>query len=494
MVWLGMELPASWQLMLFFCCVGMFGVGLGMMYTPLLVDRLALTYPSGLAVANILRTLTDKQLLKRSIAKLGGGIGAGAFGAALVEHVATIGALGVSFSNLGAGIIVASRIAVPAVVMAAAGALALPALRAHGYLGPDDPFRKIGFLMGLAMILGAAIVDLSIIGWQALARLRATRERAQTVERGMSMGRLTAWVVFWAGAVVLVGWRVLGQSPAFLSFAVLLSGVFVLINGISTGVSDSNPISSAFVISVLLMSALGLRDPITALIAASVLLVACGVGVDMQQDRSTGARLGTDRTVQFRYQVVGIVMGAVLAVVLAETFMRAYPVLKVNTFDHPKAAVGQWQSAMTFKFVGAIRDLGHLPAYKLVVLGLAVLFGFVTELCRKLLARNATYARLRGNGRLGFVFGWLMDAVILSSPYALSFGGFVELKVAFWYGVGGCITSLVNTWQSSRSSTRAEELPEDMSTMSLIGGGLVAGEALFALGAGVYGLAHLVAK
>jgi uncharacterized oligopeptide transporter (OPT) family protein len=87
-----------------------------------------------------------------------------------------------------------------------------------------------------------------------------------------------------------------------------------------------------------------------------------------------------------------------------------------------------------------------------------------------------------------------MDAVILSSPYALSFGGFVELKVAFWYGVGGCITSLVNTWQSSRSSTRAEELPEDMSTMSLIGGGLVAGEALFALGAGVYGLAHLVAK
>jgi hypothetical protein len=33
-----------------------------------------------------------------------------------------------------------------------------------------------------------------------------------------------------------------------------------------------------------------------------------------------------------------------------------------------------------------------------------------------------------------------------------------------------------------------------MSTMSLAGGGLVAGEALFALGAGIYGLMHLVAK
>ena len=34
----------------------------------------------------------------------------------------------------------------------------------------------------------------------------------------------------------------------------------------------------------------------------------------MQQDRSTGWRLGTNRIIQFRYQVIGIVMGAVLAV------------------------------------------------------------------------------------------------------------------------------------------------------------------------------------
>ncbi len=38
----------------------------------------------------------------------------------------------------------------------------------------------------------------------------------------------------------------------------------------------------------------------------------------MQQDRSTGWRLGTNRLIQFRYQVIGIVMGAVLCVVLAK--------------------------------------------------------------------------------------------------------------------------------------------------------------------------------
>src|SRR5580765_5330938 len=74
MVWLGFPEPPAWQLMLFMLCNGMFGVGVGMLYTPLLVDRMQLAYPSGFAVANILRALTDKTLLKRSIAKLGSGM------------------------------------------------------------------------------------------------------------------------------------------------------------------------------------------------------------------------------------------------------------------------------------------------------------------------------------------------------------------------------------------------------------------------------------
>ena len=61
-------------------CIGMFGVGVGMLYTPILVDRLQLAFPSGLAVANILRALTDPALLRRSIGKLGGGVAAGLAG------------------------------------------------------------------------------------------------------------------------------------------------------------------------------------------------------------------------------------------------------------------------------------------------------------------------------------------------------------------------------------------------------------------------------
>src|SRR5213082_1783717 len=78
MIWLGLAEPPTWQLIAYLLCIGMFGVGLGMLYTPLVVDRMQLKYPSGLAVANILRALSDPRVLRRSIARLGTGLGLGA--------------------------------------------------------------------------------------------------------------------------------------------------------------------------------------------------------------------------------------------------------------------------------------------------------------------------------------------------------------------------------------------------------------------------------
>ena len=53
-----------------------------------------------------------------------------------------------------------------------------PGLRAAGVLGPNDPFRKVGFLVGLAMIFGAGIVDLTFIALEAVSRVRARRGEA----------------------------------------------------------------------------------------------------------------------------------------------------------------------------------------------------------------------------------------------------------------------------------------------------------------------------
>ena len=262
--------------------------------------------------------------------------------------------------------IVGARIALPALVVALVGQWLKPYLVSIGWLEAGAPFRKIGFIIALGTILGAAIVDVGLILIQAVNRFR--RQGTTAVQpapdwKRVNMFRLVLWVVFWGAGVVIVGSQVLQQPVFFLMVAVGLCFLFVLVNGISIGISDSNPISSAFVMTVFILAALGLKDPGVGLMCASILLIACSDGGDMQQDRSTGWRLGTNRVVQFRYQVIGIAMGAVLAVALAKIFMSAYPVLRVDQFSNPQVeGAQQWQSAMTYKFVGALKGITNPQA------------------------------------------------------------------------------------------------------------------------------------
>ncbi len=500
MVWLGLPEPPAWKLVLYFMSIGMFGVGVGMLYTPVLVDRMQLAFPSGFAVANILRALTDRNLLKRSIAKLGSGMGIGYLGGLAALKVPAVGAINLSTSTFGAGMIVGPRIAIPALVVGLIGVWQTPYLVSIGWLKPDEPFRKIGFIIALGTILGAAMLDLALILIQAARRFRQpSAEPARPADdwKRVNMLRLVLWVAFWGAATVFLGSQVLRQPVFFLAVAVGLSFLFVLVNGISLGISDWNPISSAFVLTVFILATLGLRDPGVGLLCASILLIACSEGGDMQQDRSTGWRLGTNRIVQFRYQVIGIAMGAVLAVVLAKLFMHSYPVLLVDQFSHPHTeGAQQWQSAMTYKLVGALKGITNPQPHVMKALRLGILLGLAIEIARKLIKRNRRYQQAVKTSRAGRAADFVLDAVLLSSPYASSFGGFVELPTVLWWTAGGLLPPAYDFVKSRRNSAASPSadagVPEDMSTMSLVGGGLIAGDSLAALSVGLYGLLRTV--
>ena len=493
MIWLGLAEPPTWQLIAYFLCIGMLGVGLGMLYTPLVVDRMQLKYPSGLAVANILRALSDPAVLRRSIARLGTGLGLGAGLTLAAEKagVAFLGAISFSASTFGAGMIVGARIGVPAIVVGLIGLALTPWLREIGLLGPHDPWRKVGFLISLGTILGAAIVDITLVVQEALARHRASEAQPVQEEwKRVDTHKLVGWVIFWAIAVVVVS-ASLGVPVGYAVLGVVLASIFVLINGISVGISDSNPISSAFVVGVTVMALAGLTNPIVGLLAGAILLISTVVGGDMQQDRSTGWRLGTNRTIQFRYQVIGIFMGAVFAVVITKLFLAAYPVLRVDTFLHPEMKTGNWQSAMTYKFAGVLRGLSSAETTTLKLMGLGIAIGLVIQIIRVALRRSAAYQAWKDRSAGTKVADFVIDTIILPGPYASSLGGFVEFPTALWYGVGGVFSSIWN-WALERASSAKERgQPQDMDTTSLIGGGLIAGEALAFLSLGIIGLLSL---
>jgi uncharacterized oligopeptide transporter (OPT) family protein len=510
MVWLGLTEPPTWAMIVYFLCIGMFGVGVGMLYTPILVDKMQLTFPSGLAVANILRALTDVRLLKASIGKLGGGTLLGFVGGFGVNAPDRFGAfsglftrmaeLEFSTSTIGAGMVVSARIALPGAMIGLAGFLITPWLRTIGWLDEHAPFRKIGFVIALGTILGAAIVDLTLIARQALKTWRerhgAPAPPAEDWKR-TNMRRLLAWIIFWATGIVLMGAGVLHLPLGYVLLAIGLVFLFLMVNGISQGISDSNPISSAFVIAVFIMATVGLKDPGVGLLCAAILLISCSVGVDMQQDRSTGWRLGTNRIIQFRYQVIGVFMGAVLCVVLAKLFMNAYPVLRLDQYSGEVAGAEKWQSAMTYKFVGALQGLTNPSPIFGQALGLGITLGVLIESARKALKRHAGYKAFVGRGRAGFATDFCVDAFLLPSPYASSFGGFVNLPTTLWFALGGVTTSVAQTIaerSKARAATQGPEgggdaaLPEDMSTTALAGGGLIAGDSLAALAMGIIGL------
>jgi uncharacterized oligopeptide transporter (OPT) family protein len=218
----------------------------------------------------------------------------------------------------------------------------------------------------------------------------------------------------------------------------------------------------------------------------------------MQQDRSTGWRLGTNRRIQFRYQVIGILMGAIFAVLLAKLFMTAYPILRADQLSHPGlAGTEQWQAAMTYKFVGALRALTDPKPYVMQALAIGIGIGLVTEILRKVIKSRRAYKKFVASSRRGALTDFFLDAIVLPSPYASSFGGFFDWKTSLWYASGGVVSTLYDSIYAKRNSHGSPgegEVSSDMSTTSLVGGGLIAGDSLAALTLGIVGLLGTLLK
>lgn len=487
--WLSLPEFDNLTLMAYVGSIGMFGIGVGMLYTPIVVDRMQLPFPSGHAVANILKALTDPKLLRMSVTKLGSGAIIGGVLGYGINAKGWLGSLGLSVSTVGAGLLVGARIAVPGFIAAYLGELMLPWLRSSGYVGPEDPYRKILFVVALGMILGASVIDISKIMYEAITKYRGQAVESAPDWQATNKLRLLLWVLGWGAAVLYIGMQWLHLPLTMLLLALGLSVVFLLINGISVGISDSNPVSSAFVIGVFLMGALGLQDIRVGLLCASVLLVACSVGVDMQQDRSTGWRLGTNRMIQFRYQMVGIILGSVLCVVLGQFFLNAFPVLQLNQFGVEKTEeMARWNSAFAYKLVGVLKGLTSPNPHFLPALELGIAIGFVIELLRRLIKRNKGYQAFVKSSRIGFGIDFILNTTILPSPYAFSFGWFVDLMTALWFAVGGTLSSVYNHFFVKQAEGEAIG-KEEMSGTSLVGGGLIAGESLAIMVIGVLALA-----
>jgi hypothetical protein len=180
-------------------------------------------------------------------------------------------------------------------------------------------------------------------------------------------------------------------------------------------------------------------------------------------------------------------------VAVAKLFLAAYPALSVDTFAHPEQKAENWQSAMTYKLVGVLRGLTSADPTSLKLMLLGIALGLATEVVREFLKASAAYQAWKTKSARTRAADFVIDAVLVPSPYASSFGGFVDWFTSMWFGLGGIFSSAWNGWAArSKKAARADAVPADISTMSLLGGGLIAGEALAFLTLGIIGLLTLL--
>ena len=59
-----------------------------------------------------------------------------------------------------------------------------------------------------------------------------------------------------------------------------------------------------------------------------------------------------------------------------------------------------------------------------------------------------------GGSRRGRALGFALDALVLPSPYAFAFGGFVELIFVIWWAAGGIVAGLFEALYSRLRSRR----------------------------------------
>lgn len=148
---------------------------------------------------------------------------------------------------------------------------------------------------------------------------------------------------------------------------------------------------------------------------------------------------------------------------------------------------------MTYRLVGALKGITNPQPHIMKALRFGIVLGLLIDLTRKLIKRTGFYQQAVKTSTGGRAADFILDAVLLPSPYASSFGGFVELPTVLCWTAGGVGASVFDLVQANRAARRPqtakEQLPSDMSTMSLVGGGLIAGDSLATL---IVGLCRLL--
>lgn len=340
-IWmLGLASEASWPETL---AVAIAGTLLGLVCTALIrkrfVDGSDLDYPVGTAAAQTLEA-----------SRAGGGTGRRLFGSmavagawcALRDALGLIPTLllqlpvpGVAFGvydspmMLSVGFLMGGSAAAFWLVGALVGQLGAVTAASAAGLWSIQAGQGVASSLGMGLMMGSGLgVIVHDLVPKATRALRASRagagggdaEPLTDVTSRLDRGVLALLVA----AAALLACFALGLGPVVAVVVVLLSLVTTIMSAQSVGQTGIDPMEIFGLIVLLVVAAMGGTDQVRLFYVAGVIAVACGVGGDVMSDFKTGALIGTDPRSMWFGQVLGSLIGVVVATVTMCALVAAY--------------------------------------------------------------------------------------------------------------------------------------------------------------------------
>lgn len=358
-----------------------------------LLDAEKLPFPTGIATAELIRTLhADGAAAAARTRSLAGAFGVGALltwfrdgkPAWLPQALLLPGrvggasaaalSLGLAMSPMmaGVGALIGPHLGASVLFAAVVGwGVVAPSLVAHHVVAAPDYAVLIGWLLwpAVALMVASAVTALA---------LDARRLRGSLRRQGGVSARLIAVAAAAAAIVVVVGWRALHIAPLW-SLAALVLGVFLAnVSTRAAGETDVNPIGT---MGQLMQLGCGsaCRDAATNLGVGGVVI---GVGTPMTTSiwsYKAGALLGATPRRQLLAQLAGAAVGAVVGVAAYAVVVRALG-LGSSLLPAPGAL------AMKAVADGVTKGAAALPPYAGLATAVAAALGVVLTLLGRLRA------------------------------------------------------------------------------------------------------------
>lgn len=390
-IWmLGLSDQTSLWEMLF---VALAGVLLGLVATALIrrrfVDESDLEYPVGVAAA---QTLQASKAGGQTGRRLFGAMGVAGLYAWLRDGLGVLPALllPLGLPGMEVGIIYNSPMSlcmgflvggVPILVWFLGALIGEGGIMVAGTMaGLWDVTTATGIVrsLGMGLMMGSGV---GVILHDLLPKIVvAARKGGADGDEDGAPGIADAWVrgmrgplaLMVAAAALLVCFG-LGLGPLASVVIVCLAFVTAIMSAQSVGQTGIDPMEIFGLIVLLLIAALGESDQVRLFYVAGVIAVACGIGGDVMADFKTGALLGTDSKTMWKGQVLGALIGTVVASVTMFALLGAYG---ADAFGPGRAFVATQSSVVATMVTG----IPNAPAFWIGLVSGTVLYclGFPT--------------------------------------------------------------------------------------------------------------------